>query len=517
MGKTMFNGLQARTRASAFLASGARVLIAASSLLAGPTIADADDIPLGSSGRPAWAERAAKDAMKMPTPEPSVEEPPPVIPKFAKFPNSEGSLGTYQPSGPTNTTAEAFFQPLGTNGRTCQTCHQPAAAWTITPPLIQDAFKQTGGTAPLFRPVDGAVCPSADVSTLEKREHAYNLLLNRGLIRIFIPLPTPPTLQFSIVGVHDPYGCITDPAYGLTSYGPSSPTAGTVSVYRRPLPTTNIPFLTAFMWDGRELSLESQATDAARIHMQSLADPTPGQNAQIVSFESGLYSAQVVSDDVGLLNEDGADGGPRALSGQDFYLGINDVLGGDPTGAGFNQDAMTDYAAWQESTDPEDSKAMVARGEQIFNEKPIVITGVAGLNDVLNVSAINGSCTTCHDTPNVGNHSVKLPIDIGVVAPNAAGLDTSGLPVFTLRCDLGPLAGQSFQVTDPGKALISGACGDIGKMKGPILRGLAARAPYFHNGAAPDLEHVVEFYDARFGIGFSDGERAALIAFLKKL
>ena len=79
------------------------------------------------------------------------------------------------------------------------------------------------------------------------------------------------------------------------------------------------------------------------------------------------------------------------------------------------------------------------------------------------------------------------------------------------------LAGQSFQVTDPGKALISGACADIGKTKGPILRGLAARAPYFHNGTAPDLEHVIEFYDTRFGIGFSDEERAALVAFLKKL
>ena len=59
--------------------------------------------------------------------------------------------------------------------------------------------------------------------------------------------------------------------------------------------------------------------------------------------------------------------------------------------------------------------------------------------------------------------------------------------MFTLRCDRGPLAGQSFQATDPGKALISGACADIGKTKGPILRGLAARAPYFHNGTAPHL------------------------------
>jgi cytochrome c peroxidase len=395
--------------------------------------------------------------------------------------------------------------------------HQPAAAWSITPSLIQDAFERTGGTAPLFRPVDGAVCPSADVSTLEKRGEAYSLVLNKGLIRVFIPLPAPPALQFSIVAVQDPYGCNTDPVYGLTSYGPSSPTAGTVSVYRRPLPTANVPFLTAFMWDGREPSLESQAIDAAMIHFQSPVGPASDQIAQIVSFESGLYSAQFASDDVSSLNRDGASGGPLALSKQSFYVGINDVLGGDPTGAAFNQDAMTNYTAWQGLTDREDAQAIVARGEQLFNEKPIAIGGVAGLNDQLGLPTVNGFCTTCHDTPNVGNHSVKLPIDIGVVAPSATGLDTSGLPVFTLSCNSGPLAGHSFQVTDPGKALISGECGDIGKTKGPILRGLASRAPYFHNGAAPDLEHVVDFYDTRFGIGFTKEERAALVSFLKKL
>ncbi len=131
--------------------------------------------------------------------------------------------------------------------------------------------------------------------------------------------------------------------------------------------------------------------------------------------------------------------------------------------------------------------------------------------------AITGGCATCHDTPNVGNHSVKLPISIGTVAPSAAGLDTSGLPVFTLRCDIGPMAGQIFTVTDPGKALISGQCADIGKMKGPVLRGLASRAPYFHNGAAARLEDAVEFYNTRFGIGFTDQEKADLVAFLKTL
>ena len=64
-------------------------------------------------------------------------------------------------------------------------------------------------------------------------------------------------------------------------------------------------------------------------------------------------------------------------------------------------------------------------------------------------------------------------------------------------------------------AMISGRCADVGKFKGPILRGLAARAPYFHNGSAATLEDVVEFYDHRFSIGLTAQEKADLAAFLE--
>ena len=124
----------------------------------------------------------------------------------------------------------------------------------------------------------------------------------------------------------------------------------------------------------------------------------------------------------------------------------------------------------------------MARGETIFNSTQINITGVVGLNDVLGQQSIPGFCGTCHDTPNVGNHSVKAPLNIGIAnaGPNSPpALDISGLPVFMLSCTSGPLTGQSFIVTDAGRALISGKCADIGKIKGPILRGLVARAPLF--------------------------------------
>jgi len=69
----------------------------------------------------------------------------------------------------------------------------------------------------------------------------------------------------------------------------------------------------------------------------------------------------------------------------------------------------------------------------------------------------------------------------------------------------------------PARALITGKCADIGKLKGPILRGLAARAPYFHNGSAATLADVVEFYNQRFDIGFTDQQKADLVAFLSSL
>jgi len=116
--------------------------------------------------------------------------------------------------------------------------------------------------------------------------------------------------------------------------------------------------------------------------------------------------------------------------------------------------------------------------------------------------------------------AVKFPLNIGIADAgknSPPALDIGDLPVFSIWCTSGPLAGQLFEVTDPGLSLITGKCADIGKLKGPILRGLAARAPYFHNGAAATLADVVEFYNQRFDIGFTDQQKADLVAFLSSL
>ena len=94
------------------------------------------------------------------------------------------------------------------------------------------------------------------------------------------------------------------------------------------------------------------------------------------------------------------------------------------------------------------------------------------------------------------------------------------LPVYLINGCPNPFNyGQpaSFYTSDPGKALVTGQCSDLNRVKGPILRGLAARAPYFHNGAAANLRELVNFYNKRFRIGLTATQRDELIAFLNSL
>jgi cytochrome c peroxidase len=121
------------------------------------------------------------------------------------------------------------------------------------------------------------------------------------------------------------------------------------------------------------------------------------------------------------------------------------------------------------------------------------------------------TCTSCHDTPSAGNHSVSLPLNIGLAD---ASRRTPDLPLYTLR---NKTTGATIQTTDPGRALVTGRWADIGKFKGPILRALSARAPYFHNGLAATLDDVIGFYVTRFGVSLTTDERADLLRFLQSL
>ena len=457
------------------------------------------------------------------------------------FPDPAGAIATFNSNGDLDGTG-AFFQSLGMNGRSCASCHRVDQAMSLSSSGVQALYRQSHGTDPLFSAIDGANCPTDDVT----KAASHSLLLNRGLIRVGLTLPT--NREFSISVFHDPYGCaITHDASG----------AEIISVFRRPLPTTNLRFLSGLMFDGRDTvlpltsastfaanlhaDLKQQALEATLGHSQAASQPTDAQLDDIVNFELGLYTAQIFGREAGKLDYDAA-GGPMALANQPYHPGTNDSLGADPAGTGFNPSSMTLFSAWDAVNglrshgleENSQMRARIADGEKVFNTAVATITSVRGLNDnpaLGSPAVITGTCTTCHDTPNVGNHSMPLPLDIATsriagfesnpdIIAGLGKLSAPDLPIYEVSGCLDPVNPSAkiiYYTSDPGKALISGKCSDVNRGKGPILRGLAARAPYFHNGAAANLQQLVDFYSQRFQMNLTPEQKGDLIAFLNSL
>ena len=157
---------------------------------------------------------------------------------------------------------------------------------------------------------------------------AHSLLLERGLIRIFLPVPTgvPHGFTVAIPPADDRPGCNRFP---FDTDRPDDPAAGKqiISMYRRPLISANLGFKVArddrtrpssVMWDGREADLSTQAVAATLGHAQAKVEklPTAQEVAEIVRFETNFFSAQLVDKVARLLDARGAEGGPVHLSGQ---------------------------------------------------------------------------------------------------------------------------------------------------------------------------------------------------------
>jgi cytochrome c peroxidase len=429
--------------------------------------------------------------------------------------DATGETETFSTSGTVDHT-NPFFQSLGTNGRTCATCHVQALGWSITPDQVQATFDATNGLDPLFAIVDGTNSPLADMSTLDARTLATSMIRSRGVIRVGRPIPTG--AEFVLDAVDDPYNFAS---------------ASQLSLFRRPLPSTNVAFASTLMWDDRNtvqpiLPSNSPAQNLAALqanlnqtsimatinHAQG-STPTQDQLDQITAFQLALFTAQIEDVNASQLDAAGAAGGAVNLAGTPFFVGTNDPFGQNPTGAAFNSTSMTMFSPWSllTPTPPNDlvtkARDSVARGENIFNTRTFQITGVTGLNDVLKQTSITGTCSTCHDTPDVGNHSIDLALNTGIAA-----LQGAGEPLYTLR---NVSTGQTVQTVDPGLAMTTGKWADVGKFKVPVLRGLAARLPLFHDGSAHDLVAVGRFYNGRLKIGLSSQDINDLASFLATL
>src|SRR5208283_4192457 len=263
-------------------------------------------------------------------------------------------------------------------------------------------------------------------------------------------------------------------------------------------------------------------------HAQAISPPTDAQVAGMVAFELGIFNAQVWDAWAHQLNDQGGLGGPIYLS--------NGAPGLPAPTAGATFPLFDNWSSLGPSVDRAAQRASVARGEAIFQTRIFAITGVAGLTNIGGVKAQTlGTCSSCHNQVNTGNDSfVAAQHDIGIggtsPAPGATPVPgapttfpppSTELPIFELDCTASGKStvyqGPKVVTNDPGLAMITGKCADIGRFTVPQLRGLAARAPYFSDGSAATLLDVVAFYNNRFAIGLSNQDELDLVAFLKSL
>jgi hypothetical protein len=444
--------------------------------------------------------------------------------------NAHGLSTTLNTSGPTQTQGHPFFAPLGTNGRACVTCHQPSDSMSLSTDSIRARWRDTNGKDPLFAAIDGSNCPSLPQADPE----SHSLLLNRGLFRVFREWPPKApdgsivTPQFDIEVVRDPTGCNTHPTYGLNGKTP------TISVYRRPRPLANVKYVTAIgfafepknglplpidwetgqqtnfniLADARAFTLRDQARDAIRTHLQGPAPSNDTLN-RLIAFEHKLYSAQSHDAWNGSLTAGGAQGGPEVL---------RDAAAGELQYAG--SPVWKEFLPWKtsasESAANKDQQAFresVARGAELFANRTFLVWDAAGITSMQFGNPVRNSCAFCHNMQRTGMDVAPGQVDLGTTNEPWAK-PAPELPLFKLTCKPGfkphPHLGRVVYTQDPGFALTTGRCIDIGKITIQQMRGLAARAPYFSNGSAATLREIVDYYDQRYNIRFTEQEKQDL-------
>ena len=327
-------------------------------------------------------------------------------------------------------------------------------------------FDETDGTDPVFHPLD-ANNPDALLAgpnTPEARLAAYSMLLSRGVFRRGgAPLATRDAngnliRQWDLIAVDDPHGYAN---------------LNRLVHWRRSMPTINFAVGSATVnWDGGN----SVGTDQrAGLVNQARRNVTGGQQGSpasdevinnIVDFEASLSTAQVLVHGVGRLDSDGARGGPGALAAMMKTPGRFDL-----------------FDAWANHENPR--RAQIARGQELFN----------------NPNRSGRSCSACHNSANSGTNINGAFFDVRTASAEAR---TPDLPLYKFQ---NRTTWETRELTDAGRGNVTGAWNDLGRFKTPSMRGLAARAPYFHNGIAPTLESVVRHYETHVGFIFTDDER----------
>jgi len=483
--------------------------------------------------------------------------------ELKSYANERGLLSVYKSDGEISAKGHPFFTAIGSNGRACVTCHQPADGMSLSVKTIQERWQLTSGKDPLFAAIDGSDCPNLP----QQEKSSHSLLINHGLFRIFRPWPPEPVNgvpvepQFTIEVLRDPTSCNNSSEYGLLSDAPM------ISVYRRPRPTANLKFITAMGFpfepknglplpldpetnlpvsgnitaDSRVWTLKQQARDALITHLEMEDEPSDELLEQLVNFESKIYAAQSFDFKAGDLSSDGAKGGPRYLAEAEAgvlnsgtrlpmwdefeswlqYLEIDnleldssedDDQGKDISGSEnierTEKNAMTTLSPEQLA-----QRQSIARGVNIFRNRTFLVSDNAGITDMGFGNPVRNDCNFCHNMTRTGMDIAPGQVDLGTT--NSPFADPAPhLPLFKLSCKEGfaPHAhiGKVVFTTDPGLALTTGRCKDIGKITIQSMRAMSARAPYFANGSAANIRGLVDYYERRYDMKLSEQEKQDL-------
>jgi len=348
--------------------------------------------------------------------------------------------------------------------------------------------------------------------------------------------------EFTISVVRDPTGCNTDPTYGLKSANP------TISVFRRPRMAANLRYITnlpndrrylinvktgeALPWDpdsetstlslnlmadGRHITLRDQFLGAQKAHLPLSPAYSGPDQTRLLKFLGQVYTAQVFDRTGGNLVEQD---GPKGLGPVNLSIGESGLSGEAVDTPVFQRfDSWAAKSGNKQSSEAE-FRASVARGSDLFTGRMFMVRNVSNINSIGLGNPVKRSCALCHNAQMTGHDGAPGWMDIGTDNWPWAGEDKS-LPLFKLTCRADapphPFLGREIYTSDPGRALISGKCRDIGSITIQQLRGLSARGPYFHNGSAKNLREVIDFYDRRFAIGYTEQEKQDLVNFLQVL
>jgi cytochrome c peroxidase len=438
--------------------------------------------------------------------------------------DNEGMLGVVNSSGIVQTGGHAFFDAMGANGRGCVSCHQPSQAMSLAAANVRQRWEDSSGHDPVFAAVDGANCPTLP----QDQKNSHSIALERAAFRISLSFPPKDTAgkplkpEFTIAVVRDPTGCNSGAVYGPQAKEPN------ISVYRRPRIVANFPQvpgkgcgqdvkMDAIMADGREPTLKNQAIDASLSHLELKSQPNAKQLKQIVDFECQVFTAQSFDKQGWVIVEHNS---PPGIGPQSLALAVK--ISSYLKSAGDGQPVFQSFENWKEAADPgspseQSFRKSVARGAELFVGRRFAITGAVGVNT--SSAPVSGTCASCHDITMSGMASARW-IDTGSTNQPWA-IAAPDLPLFKITCNPDapphPFLGREILTQDPGRAVTTGKCADVGAITVQQLRGLSARAPYFSNGSAKTLADVVDFYDRRFKADFSAAEKQDLVNFLSVL